>query len=393
MNLSMYALPKIETAPSCIIEEGVVLLASSDPDWMSCARASLNCACLKVIAARTDDAIEAARRHAPDLIISDASNAELCRALKQQADMAAIPILILSNPDDAGLIEAVEAGADDWLPLTAPGALAIKKVERLIAETRNRRKGKDACSASEIERLKENLIHSERLATLGQLVSGVAHELNNPLTSVIGYTQLLLTTSTVNGKAHEWLEVVNREAERTRRIVQNLLSFSRQHKSKQTQVDINELLENTLELRAYEMRVNNIRVERQMQNIPKISADAHKLQQVFLNIIVNAEQAINEGECGGAITIKSQFYSAEGRERVRVEIADDGPGIAPEHINKLFEPFFTTKPAGKGTGLGLSISREIIEAHNGTIRVESAPGRGADFIIELPVRRDGALTN
>jgi len=239
---------------------------------------------------------------------------------------------------------------------------------------------------TEINRLQQQLIQSEKLAGLGQLVSGVAHELNNPLTAVIGFTQLILADPSLDRKVRERLETVMQEGERTRRIVQNLLSFSRQHKPSRKNVNLNDLLERTLELRAYELRVNNISVHRELEDIPSIFADGHQLQQVFLNIIINAEQALQNGKGKGVLTVKTEIKEVDSIRWVRVIIADDGPGIALENMSKLFDPFFTTKPVGKGTGLGLSISYGIVKEHGGTIRVESSPGSGATFIIELPVQ-------
>ncbi len=240
-----------------------------------------------------------------------------------------------------------------------------------------------ARDVTEIKRLQQQLIQSEKLAALGQLVSGVAHELNNPLTSVLGYTQLLLMRNQLDPHAAEQLEIVGQEADRARRIVRNLLSFSRQHKPSRAQVDLNELLERTLELRTYEMKVNNISVCREPGDIPRVMADEHQLQQVFLNIIINAEQAIESGARAGHLTVRTEMGASN---RVRIVIADSGPGIPSHIIEKLFDPFFTTKPVGQGTGLGLSISYGIVKEHDGTISVESEPGRGARFIIELPVK-------
>jgi PAS domain S-box-containing protein len=237
---------------------------------------------------------------------------------------------------------------------------------------------------TEIKRLEQQLVQSEKLAALGQLVSGVAHELNNPLTSVIGYTQLALAGPSLDRQVRARLDIVSREAERTRRIVQNLLSFSRQHKPSRTAVDINDLLERTLELRTYELRMSNITVNRELSPVPMALADGHQLQQVFLNVVVNAEQAIKSCERKGTLTVRSKVKQVDGTDWVNVEIADDGPGIQPETIHKIFDPFFTTKPLGKGTGLGLSISYGIMKEHGGAIKAESRPGGGATFVIELP---------
>jgi two-component system cell cycle sensor histidine kinase/response regulator CckA len=232
--------------------------------------------------------------------------------------------------------------------------------------------------------LQEQLIQSEKLAALGRLVSGVAHELNNPLTSVIGYTQLVLAQYELAPDLRERLDVVNKQGQRARRIVQNMLSFARQHRPQRSGVDLNSLLEMTLELRAYELGVVNIQVAREFGDVPSIIGDAHLLQQVFLNIMVNAEQALRQSNKGGHLTVRTESKEVEENKWAVVTIIDDGPGIPPEVIGRIFDPFFTTKEVGEGTGLGLSISYGIVKEHGGGIKVESRPGQGTTFLIELP---------
>jgi two-component system NtrC family sensor kinase len=234
------------------------------------------------------------------------------------------------------------------------------------------------------KQLQEQLIQSEKMAALGQLVAGVAHELNNPLTSVIGYAQLLLSDPLVRPEQKDRLDLIYQEAERTRRIVNNLLSFARQHKPSRTAADLNDLIGRTLELRAYDMRVNNIVVRRELREVPRVLADEHQIQQVLLNIIMNAEQAIRSTKKSGCLTVETDSASKDGKEQVTVKIEDDGPGIMPDHLTRIFDPFFSTKPVGQGTGLGLSISYGIVKEHTGTIWAESKPGGGASFYIQLP---------
>ncbi|HEU4387871.1 MAG TPA: ATP-binding protein, partial [Blastocatellia bacterium] len=240
---------------------------------------------------------------------------------------------------------------------------------------------------TERKRLQLQLIQSEKMVALGQLVSGVAHELNNPLASVVAYTELLLSLPASDPLVAEKLEMISREAERTRRIVNNLLSFSRQHKPSRTEIDLNELLTRSLELRAYEMRVSNLTAKTDYGAIPKVLGDENQLQQVFMNILVNAEQAMRSANKSGTLSIKTEFQCAANNDMVSITIADDGPGILPEHLDKVFDPFFTTKPVGKGTGLGLSVSYGIVREHGGSLRVESDAGAGARFLIELPTGR------
>jgi PAS domain S-box-containing protein len=237
---------------------------------------------------------------------------------------------------------------------------------------------------TEREILLDQLIQSEKLAALGRLVSGVAHELNNPLTSVIGYTQLALSQFDLSPNLREGLENVHKEGQRARGIVQKMLSFGRQHKPGRADVNLNSLLEMTLGVRAYEFGVNNIKVHRQLGDVPEIIGDPNLLKQVLLNILVNAEQSMSQSNRGGTLVVKTEPKEIEGVKLARITITDDGPGIPREIIGRVFDPFFTTKKVGEGAGLGLSISYGIIKEHGGLIRAESEPGEGATFILELP---------
>ena len=232
--------------------------------------------------------------------------------------------------------------------------------------------------------LRQQLIHSEKLSAIGELISGIAHELNNPLTGVMGYSQLLQLRKDLDDRARENLLKINNLALRCQKIVQNLLSFARKQKPERRLSDINEVLEKTIELRSYELQVNNIEIIRELdRNLPKTIADAHQLQQVFLNIITNAEQAMLEAHGKGRLTITTRQDSSN--HRIVVEISDDGPGIPEAHHTRIFDPFFTTKEVGKGTGLGLSLSYGLIKEHGGNIYARSRVGEGSTFVVELPI--------
>jgi PAS domain S-box-containing protein len=226
----------------------------------------------------------------------------------------------------------------------------------------------------------EQLLQSEKMAAVGQLISGVAHELNNPLTAILGYSQLLKSEELMNARGADFLEKLYKQAQRTHHIVQNLLSFARQHKPERTPVDLNQILEDTLTLREYDMNLNNIRIHRQFgNNLPLTGGDFHQLQQVFLNILNNAVDAIGERGGKGEIWVRTEVAE----NRVRTEITDSGPGVQNPH--RVFDPFYTTKPVGKGTGLGLSICYGIVKEHGGEIQVKNSPPRGATFSIMLPM--------
>ncbi len=233
--------------------------------------------------------------------------------------------------------------------------------------------------------LEAKLLQTEKMAALGHLVSGIAHELNNPLTAIMGYAQLLLGHGLGPLQLSE-AEKVYQEAERARRIVKNLLYFARENKPERTRVDLNEIVERTLALRSYELRVENIVVETELdRGIPATMADPYQLQQVVLNLVVNAEQALLEERGRGHVRIRTSHSSLPNGERILLEIADDGPGIPQADASRIFDPFFTTKPPGVGTGLGLSIVYGIVQQHGGEVTFENQPGAGVNFMVDLPV--------
>jgi two-component system NtrC family sensor kinase len=230
-----------------------------------------------------------------------------------------------------------------------------------------------------LRRTQEQLLHSEKMAAVGQLISGVAHELNNPLTAILGYSQLLTSSGQMGAQGVEYSEKLYKQAQRTHRIVQNLLSFARQHKPERVPVQLNLILEETLALRDYDLRMNHIRVHLELApDLPYTSADPHQLQQVFLNMVNNAVDAMLEHTNEGDLWVRT---GASG-DKLFIEFTDSGPGV--KDASRVFDPFYTTKPVGKGTGLGLSICYGIISEHGGSIQVRNVPPRGASFTIEVP---------
>ena len=233
----------------------------------------------------------------------------------------------------------------------------------------------------QLDQAQQQVLQSMKLSALGQLIAGVAHELNNPLTTVLGYSQLLM------GKIHDSKmrrELINifEGARLAAKIVQNLLSFARPEPAEKRLSNLNDILSRVLEMAAYEMRASHIEVDTYFApNLPPIMVDANQLQQVFLNLITNARHAMLEQDQSRRLTLRSFTHG----DCIRIECSDTGPGIAPEHIGHIFDPFFTTKDEGTGTGLGLSVSYGIVKAHNGHISVESQTGTGTKFVIELPL--------
>jgi two-component system NtrC family sensor kinase len=234
--------------------------------------------------------------------------------------------------------------------------------------------------------LRSKLVHAEKMAAVGQLVSGVAHEVNNPLTAILGFTDLLMENPELPESARRDLRVILQEAQRTKQIVQNLLSFARQMPPRRQPIQLNSILQRTVQLRSYDFISHGIQVvERLDESLPEIVGDSHQLQQVFLNIINNAYDAVRE--CGHPARI--EIMSARTSGYVEVSFRDNGTGIADP--DRIFDPFFTTKDVGKGTGLGLSICYGIVREHGGEILCHNnLDSEGATFTVRLPVAADSA---
>jgi signal transduction histidine kinase len=334
----------------------------------------------------------------PDLVVADVmmpgrSGLEVCRALKSDADpdLSRTPVLLLTAKAElAQRLEGYEQGADDYLvkPFNSKELLArvrvllrLRALERVLAR-------RNAELSGELSTTRDQLIQSEKLSAVGQLAAGVAHEINNPLTSVISFAQLLLKGRVSEADRQRCLELIASEGERAAKIIRGLLAFARRHTPERSPQDLREILERALELREYALGRASIAVERRYAPVPLVLADPHQLQQVFLNILINAEQALAHRR-GGRIAVATEV----GDGVARVRIADDGPGIPPEDLPRVFEPFFSTKDVGQGTGLGLSVCYGIVREHQGRIWAESGPGRGATFVVELPLapapRADG----
>ena len=273
--------------------------------------------------------------------------------------------------------------ADDstvWVEVTATlhpdptdGAPQIDAVLRDVSERRKLEdRGRD---------LSHQLLQSEKMAALGQTVSGVAHELNNPLATILTWAERL-TARDVDADTRRGLETILSEAERAAKIVRNLLTFARKRNTTRALVDVNAIVRDTLALRSYEQRVSNLStIDALAGGLPQVFADPHQVKQVLLNLVINAEQAMLAAHGRGTLVTRS-WYDDEA-EMVMLEISDDGPGIPEEVQTKIFDPFFTTKAVGKGTGLGLTMAYAIVEEHGGQIRLRSS-SEGASFFVSFP---------
>jgi C4-dicarboxylate-specific signal transduction histidine kinase len=234
----------------------------------------------------------------------------------------------------------------------------------------------------ELRRTQAQLIHAEKLSAVGELASGVAHEINNPLTTILGQAHLLLERSEVTQHVRDRLKIISDEASRAARIVQNLLLFSRHYPPERRPCSLADQVRRVLELKAYQLEFDNVQVVTDFEPCPPVSADENQLQQVVLNLVQNAHQAMALQREPRVLTARVRILDGV----AALEILDTGPGIPPEVLPRLFDPFFTTKPPGEGSGLGLSVSYGIVAEHKGKLRGENrADGRGAVFTVELPI--------
>jgi len=307
-----------------------------------------------------------------DLGLPDSQGLETLR--KTYAQVSETPIVVLTGLNDEMIgVQAVNEGAQDYLIKGQVDAHLLNRtiryaIERKQAEERERR-------------LQLQLDLSNRLASLGLMVEGIAHEINNPLTSVIGFAQML-SSKDIPERTREDIKTIGDNAQRVADIIKNLLTFAKQQKLERTYINVNDIVGATLEMRAYPLEENNITVTTQFDPaLPSTMADATLLQQAFLNLVINAETAMKLAHGKGSLSIKTALIN----KTIQISFTDDGPGITEANLAHLFDPFFSTRGVGQGTGLGLSVCYGIITEHNGRIYATSQLGRGSVFIVELPV--------
>lgn len=291
------------------------------------------------------------------------------------------------EPIAAAVLAGRETGGERDAVL--PGGIVLSVTVSPLAERAGTPRGLVVVLADVTEgrRVQAQLVQAEKMSTLGEMISGIAHELNNPLSSVVGYAQLIRATAN-EPKRSSRLEVIEREARRCQRIVQDLLCFARRYEPERKGLSLNEVAESVLSFMGYQFRVGDVRIVRDFDpDLPAIVGDAHQLQQALLNLVANAYQSVRESGRAGSVTVRT---CRAGSERVSVEVADDGPGIPEAVLPRIFDPFFTTKAPGQGTGLGLPLVQSAVVAHGGALSVKSREGLGASFRIELPLSAPAA---
>lgn len=272
-------------------------------------------------------------------------------------------------------------GSAMWIEMTARGVPLSGeslRVEAVMRDVTDRKKLQD-----QARDLYQQLSQAEKLAALGQTMSGVAHELNNPLATILACAERLNGRRLDEGTRRD-LDAIHNAAERAARIVRNLQTFARKRHTTRATVNLNEVVRDTLALRAYEQRAANVViVEDLAATLPPVFVDPHQIQQIVLNLLINAEQAMLEAHGRGTLVLKT--WEEPDQDAVVLEVNDDGPGVPAEMQVRVFDPFFTTKSVGKGTGLGLSVAYAIAHEHGGRITVQAAEQGGASFRLELPV--------
>jgi two-component system cell cycle sensor histidine kinase/response regulator CckA len=308
----------------------------------------------------------------PDRFVDPLSRIALVERLTNDGGVADY-LLRLRRADHTPVWVEVTGRAD---PVAEDGSL---RVEALIRDVSERKKLDD-----ETRDIHHQLLQAEKMAALGQTISGVAHELNNPLATILSWADRLSQRPALDASVRRGLEAILSESERAARIVRSLLTFARKRQTTRAMVDMNQIVRETLALRSYEQRVTNITViDALAAGLPPVLADGYQVQQVLLNLIINAEQAMLSANGHGVLVVRTWHDSDQ--ESVVLEINDDGPGISEDLQPKIFDPFFTTKEVGKGTGLGLTVAYAIVQEHNGRIRIDSHRDGGASFYVELPI--------
>ncbi|HEX7127917.1 MAG TPA: response regulator [Thermodesulfobacteriota bacterium] len=388
MNTALAVTAPVEPPP-------LVLVVDDEPAICEAADVLLTDLGYRTISARSgQEGVRAAALHRPDLILLDITMPDLdglaaCKAIRSDPSTADTPVIfITARTEMAHKTAAFEMGASDYITKPFDERELSARIRALL-----RRRAEVRGALDEAERacraLRSELLQAGKMATLGQLLSGVAHEINNPLTAVLGYAQLIAGRADEIGDLQITRDVakLTASAERATRIAKNLLGFARKRDPERRLVDVNAVVRAAAELEASEMRLARVEVQLDLaSDLAPVLGDEQQLEQVVLNLMTNARQALAAaGRRPGRVVVRTapcRFDDVSSGVRLAVE--DDGPGIAPRDIDRIFHPFYTTKPEGQGTGLGLSLCLDVVRDHGGRIEAASTPGQGARFTVELP---------
>ena len=342
---------------------------------------------------RGKEALDLVASFDPDLVLLDLLMPEmdglavLAEIRRRAAPDDELPVLLLTAmPGAESKRRALELGASDFLAKPCDANEMLLRIRNLIRLRRQHHdlRSQKARLEQEVRERSAQLVANERLATMHTLLSGVAHELNNPLSVVLGQAALLHTSSPA--QVRERAEKINAAAERCARIISNFVAIARHKPAERRPLDLNRTTREALELCAYLLRIDDVQVELDFAaSIPPILGDTHQISQALVNLISNAQQALRDAAKPRKLRLTTTADAAS--QRVHLTVADNGPGVPTEVHALIFEPFFTTKAAGEGTGLGLSFCRAVVEGHGGTIRLESTPGAGTSFHLEFPAAR------
>jgi signal transduction histidine kinase len=357
-----------------VVHEGVYL-GTLDPDRSETVAANPHLKLMFGYPADADD--HDVRPFDPDRFVDPQMRTALLDRLARDGAVSNF-LLRLRRADEALLWVEVTAHAERPNDGEAEGELKTPlQIEALLRDVSERKRLED-----QARDLYHQLLQAEKMAVLGQTISGVAHELNNPLGSILTWAERL-SKKPASESIRQGLDTILHEAERAARIVRHLLTFARKRHTTRTMVDVNQVVRDTLAMRHHEQRLANVALfDGLAAGLPQVFADPHQLQQVVLNLVINAEQAMVMAHGRGTLVVRS--WQEIERDVVLVEFADDGPGVPDELLAKIFDPFFTTKEVGKGTGLGLTVAYAIVQEHGGRITAHSKSGGGATFRLELP---------
>ncbi|HZO43168.1 MAG TPA: response regulator [Methylomirabilota bacterium] len=327
----------------------------------------------------------------PDLVMLDLrmphlDGIEVLHQLKRRRAETYLPVLVLTaDVSRESKRAALEAGASDFVTKPFEQTELLLRVRNLLEMRflhRDLRRQNETLEV-QIQERTHQLLEAGKLATMGNLLAGVAHELNSPLSVILGQVGLFSQTG-VDPKARARVKDIGEAAERCVRIVRSFLTMARRHPPERGHVSLNHLLREAVELLSFELRIASIEIVYDLErDLPLVWADGHQLKQVIVNLVTNARQAVQDSAPPRQLRLATRYD--ERHSSVGIEVADSGPGIPAELRARVFEPFFTTKPDGEGTGLGLALARGMVEGHGGTIEIESTPGEGARFIISLPL--------